>query len=116
MAIRWQNLRIDRPFPRYKKLPSACADIASALGFPDDAALDDDVLDAYAGLWLASAFVRGEALVLGDRGSGGYLAPLVSARASGTLRGDPAVSNCVERGRGERSVTHVGHALSGGRN
>lgn len=76
MAMRWEDLRIERPFPRYKKMPSACADIAAALGFPDDAGRDDDALDAYAGFWLASAFVRGEARVLGDRVSGGYLVPV----------------------------------------
>ncbi len=76
MAMRWQDLQLDRPFPKYKRAPSACAEIAAAMCFPEAAGHDDDALDAYAGYWLAGALVGGEARLLGDRVAGGYLVPV----------------------------------------
>ena len=55
--------------------PEACRQICSALGFPSEAATDDDALDAFVGHRLAEEFIIGEAEWFGSPEQGGYVLP-----------------------------------------
>lgn len=78
LAMWWIDLGLTEPFPRYKGFKGnadVCASIASTLGFPKAAGIDDDVLDAYVGWRLGVDFVQGKAVLLGTAQAGNYLVP-----------------------------------------
>jgi len=75
MGAQWISLQLNDPFPCYKSNPTACAEIAERLSFPEDAGKNDDTLDAYAAYWLGQLFLSGEASWLGDPDRGGYIMP-----------------------------------------
>lgn len=77
LAALWIDRGIDAPFPRYKgatakDVPTV---VASRLGFPEEAGVDDDALDAFIAYRLGTQVVSGEACFVGDPLAGGYLMP-----------------------------------------
>lgn len=81
LAALWLDKGCREAFPRYKggkAFKSKPRSIAERLGFTDlleKGDPSDDTLDAYMAWWLADRFTHGEAVLVGEPASGGYLLP-----------------------------------------
>ncbi len=78
LAALWIELELEEPFPRYKGSKATAgvpAAIAERLGFPEEAGVDDDALDAFMAYRLGAQFLNRESRFIGDPGTGGYLLP-----------------------------------------
>lgn len=77
LAALWIDSGINAPFPRYKAAAArdVAAVVASRLGFPEEAGVDDDALDAFIAYRPGTQVVSGEACFVGDPAAGGYLLP-----------------------------------------
>ncbi len=75
IAVWWADKKIKHPLKRYKGSKSETAIVAQALGFPEQAGLDDDHLDAYVAFKLGEMLLRDEARWVGSALFGGYVLP-----------------------------------------
>lgn len=79
LALLWRDHGCGTPLPRYKRSPKACRAIATALSFPDAAATNDDMLDAYVAFLMLDMLRNGTARCVGSPRGGSYLLPVTTA-------------------------------------